>query len=315
MFKATHLKLFDWYQEHGRHSLPWRQNSDAYTIWVSEIMLQQTQVKTVLERFYFPFLAKFPTLQILADAHEDEVLKQWEGLGYYTRARNLHKTAQICQVQLPQSVTELIALPGIGQSTAHAVAAFAYKTPVPIMDANVKRILYRVFGVKKANDKVLWEMAYQLFDEEHPFEYNQAMMDIGSLVCQAKQAACQECPFNEVCKASEDDPLLYPEKKAKKQVPIRHKHIVIHEHNNRYALHQRETRFLNGMWGFIEHDEEQDIKPIGTIKQLYSHFHLYATVYHCTSIIEEEVVWYSRKEIESLALSGADHKAFALLKK
>ncbi len=314
MFKKAHQKLFDWYTENGRHDLPWRQNDDAYKIWVSEIMLQQTQVKTVLERFYFPFLEKFPTLQILADAHEDEVLKQWEGLGYYTRARNLHKTAQKCQDRLPQSVSELVALPGIGQSTAHAVAAFAYKTPVPIMDANVKRILYRVFGVKKANDKHLWAMAYKLFDEEHPFEYNQAMMDIGSLVCQAKQVSCEVCPFNEVCKAMQDDPLLYPEKKAKKQVPIRHKHIVIHEQNNRYALRQRETRFLNGMWGFMEYDEEQDIKPIGTIKQLYSHFHLHATVYRSTSVVEEEVVWYSKKEIESLALSGADHKAFALLK-
>ena len=102
MFKEVHQKLFSWYQENGRHDLPWRQSSEAYKIWVSEIMLQQTQVKTVLERFYFPFLEKFPTLQILANAHEDEVLKQWEGLGYYTRARNLHKTAQICQKQLPQ---------------------------------------------------------------------------------------------------------------------------------------------------------------------------------------------------------------------
>jgi len=313
-FQNAHANLLTWYLANGRHDLPWRLSDDAYKIWISEIMLQQTQVKTVMERFYFPFLKRFPTLQDLADATEDDVLKQWEGLGYYTRARNLHKTAQICQVKLPHTVTELIALPGIGQSTAHAVAAFAYKTPVPIMDANVKRILYRVFGVKKANDKTLWEMASRLFDEEHPFEYNQAMMDIGSLVCQAKQVACQECPFDEVCKAKQDDPLLYPEKKAKKKVPVRHRHIVIHEHNNKYALRQRETRFLNGMWGFMEHDEAQDIKPIGTIKQLYSHFHLHATVYHSTSVVEEEVVWYSKKEIEDLALSGADHKAFALLK-
>ncbi len=314
MFKQAHKNLQQWYRENGRHELPWRQTNDAYPIWVSEIMLQQTQVKTILERFYFPFLKKFPTLQDLANAREDEVLKQWEGLGYYTRARNLHKTAQICQNKLPETVSELVALPGIGQSTAHAVAAFAYKTPVPIMDANVKRILYRVFGVKKANDKALWQMAYKLFDEEHPFEYNQAMMDIGSLLCQAKQTDCDNCPFSDVCKAKLDDPLLYPEKKRKKRVPIRSKHIVIHEHNNKFALRQRETRFLNGMWGFIEHDEEQELEPIGTIKQLYSHFHLHATIYHSTSVVEEEVVWYSKKEIETLALSGADHKAFALLK-
>ncbi len=315
MFKEAHKTLSAWYQENGRHDLPWRNTDDSYPIWVSEIMLQQTQVKTVLERFYFPFLEKFPTLRVLADAHEDEVLKQWEGLGYYTRARNLHKAAQICQDRLPQSVTELVALPGIGQSTAHAVAAFAYKTPVPIMDANVKRILYRVFGVKKANDKTLWELAYRLFDEEHPFEYNQAMMDVGATICQAKQVNCGVCPFSEVCKAKEDDPLLYPEKKMKKKVPIRHRHIVIHEHNNRYAMRQRETRFLNGLWGFLEHDEEQKMKQIGEIKHQYSHFHLHAWIYHSASMVEEDVEWYTKEQIRGLALSGADHKAFALLEK
>ena len=316
MFKKVHKNLQTWYQENGRHELPWRKVDSAYPIWVSEIMLQQTQVKTVLERFYFPFLETFPTLQDLANASEDEVLKQWEGLGYYTRARNLHKTAQVCQDKLPQSVTELIALPGIGQSTAHAIAAFAYKTPVPILDANVKRILYRVFGIRKANDKKLWEMAYQLFDAKHPYEYNQAMMDIGATICQAKRVECETCPFKEICLARLEDPILYPEKKRKKKVPIRQKHIVIYEHEGKFALQQRETRFLNGMWGFVEHDEEQDLNKVGEIKQLYSHFHLHASVYHDATYVEEAgLVWYSPKEIEALALSGADHKAFALLKK
>ena len=315
MFSKSHQKLSSWYKENGRHDLPWRQNSDAYKIWVSEIMLQQTQVKTVLERFYFPFLEKFPTLQTLADAHEDEVLKQWEGLGYYTRARNLHKTAQICQEALPKTTTELIALPGIGQSTAHAVAAFAYKTPVPIMDANVKRILYRVFGVKKANEKTLWELAYKLFDEEHPFEYNQAMMDVGATICQAKQVDCIACPFADVCKAKEDEPLLYPEKKVKKKVPIRERYIVIHEHNNHYAMRQRETRFLNGLWSFMEHEDEQLGELLGEVKHQYSHFHLHAKVYHSDTIVDEEVEWYTKEQIKGLALSGADHKAFALLEK
>jgi len=315
MFKQAHQNLYRWYTENGRHDLPWRQSADAYRIWVSEIMLQQTQVRTVLERFYFPFLEKFPTLQSLACASEDEVLKQWEGLGYYTRARNLHKTARICRDGLPQSVTELVALPGIGRSTAHAIAAFAYHTPVPIMDANVKRILYRVFGIKKANDKALWQLAYRLFDEERPFDYNQAMMDIGAMLCQAKQTACGICPFGNICKAKVDDPLLYPEKTAKKRVPVRHKHIVIHEHNGRYALRQRRTRFLNGLWGFMEHDEEQPAETIGEITQQYSHFHLHAKVYHSASLVQEEVEWYTKEEIGKLALSGADHKAFALLKK
>ena len=316
VFKESHKKLQKWYKENGRHNLPWRGVDDAYKIWVSEVMLQQTQVKTVLERFYFPFLETFPTLQGLANTTEDEVLKKWEGLGYYSRARNLHKTAQICQDTLPKSVDALVALPGIGQSTAHAIAAFAYNTPVPILDANVKRILYRVFSVKVAKDKELWKMAYELFDEKHPYNYNQALMDIGATICQAKSVECDDCPFKEICLARLDDPLLYPEKKRKKKVPIRQKHIVIHEHEGKFALQQRETRFLNGMWGFVEHNEVQNLNKIGEIKQLYSHFHLHATAYHDTSYVEEKgLVWYSPKEIEALALSGADHKAFALLKK
>jgi len=313
MFSEAHRKLFAWYRENGRHDLPWRLSSDAYRIWVSEIMLQQTQVKTVLERFYFPFLERFPTLRDLAEASEDEVLKQWEGLGYYTRARNLHKTAQICRDALPQSVTELVALPGIGQSTAHAIAAFAYHTPVPIMDANVKRILYRVFGLKKGGDRELWQLAYRLFDEEHPFDYNQAMMDIGAMLCQSRQTACNRCPFGGICKAQADNPLLYPEKKTKKRVPLRQKHIVIHQQDNRYALRQRRTRFLNGLWGFLEHDEEQEADAIGEISHQYSHFHLHATIYHSLAKVEADVEWYTKEEIEALALSGADHKAFALL--
>lgn len=315
MYRTVHQRLFDWYQKNGRHDLPWRQSSDAYTIWVSEIMLQQTQVKTVMERFYFPFLERFPTLQELAEADEDDVIKQWEGLGYYTRARNLHKTAQICQTRLPISVTELVALPGIGQSTAHAIAAFAYRTPVPIMDANVKRILYRIFGVKIANDKSLWELAYRLFDEEHPFEYNQAMMDVGAMVCQAKQVNCDACPFGDICKVKGDDPLLYPEKKVKKKVPVRQRHIVIHEHQNRYAMRQRETRFLHGLWGFIEHDDVQQAQLLGEIRHQYSHFHLHAKVYHSATVVDEEVEWFTPEQIKKLALSGADHKVFALLKK
>lgn len=315
MYKKAHESLYLWYQKNGRHELPWRQTDDAYKIWVSEIMLQQTQVKTVLERFYYPFLEKFPTLFDLASANEDEVLKQWEGLGYYTRARNLHKSAQLCKDTLPVSVKELIALPGIGQSTAHAIAAFAYKTPVPIMDANVKRILYRVFAIKKASEKELWKTAYDFFDTSRPYDFNQAMMDLGSDICTGKKALCEECPFLDVCKAAAKDPLSYPEKKAKKYTPVRKKHIVIHTHNDKFALKQRSTRFLNGLWGFSEYERHEEIsisKTLGNISHTYSHFKLEAQVHLHMSYIEEHE-WFSLDEIRTLALSTADHKALALL--
>ena len=312
MYKKAHKALQIWYRQNGRHDLPWRQTDDAYKIWVSEVMLQQTQVKTVLERFYFPFLEAFPTLHVLAQASEDEVLKIWEGLGYYTRCRNLHKTAKICQTTLPKHVEELIALPGIGRSTAHAIATFSYHTPVPILDANVKRILYRVFGLKEAKEKVLWEMAYALFDATDPYHYNQAMMDIGATLCQAKSVDCDHCPFSTVCKARHDDPLLYPQRKAKKTTPKRVRHIVVHEKDGKYALRQRKSRLLHGLWGFIEHQNPQQDTSIGEIVHKYTHFHLYATIYH-TSKEVEDVHWFSPEEIKTLALSGADHKVLALL--
>jgi A/G-specific adenine glycosylase len=313
MNQNVYTMLYRWYLKNGRHDLPWRQTNDPYQIYISEIMLQQTQVKTVLERFYFPFLKKFPTLQSLADADEDAVVKAWEGLGYYTRARNLHKAAKQSAPQLPQSVHELEMLTGIGRSTAHAIAAFAYHTPVPILDANVKRILYRLFAKKKASEKELWEMAYKAFDHEHPYDYNQAMMDLGSMVCQSKTVLCDQCPFETVC-LGKVAPLKYPAKKVKKKIPIRQKHIVIHQYNGKVALKQRKTRFLHNLWGFHELDEKPSfsVKKVGEIVHIYSHFRLEATVYLSDEVVEG-FEWFAQSAIDALALSGADHKALALL--
>jgi A/G-specific adenine glycosylase len=314
MYANLHVTLLTWYEQNGRHDLPWRETSDPYKIWISEIMLQQTQVKTVLERFYFPFLDQFPTLQSLAQADESEVLKMWEGLGYYTRARNLHKAAKQCKTALPQSVAELIALPGIGKSTAHAIAAFAYKTPVPILDANVKRILYRFFAKKSASEKELWSLAQRLFDTEHPFEYNQALMDLGSSLCGTKAPSCHACPLKRHCRATQHNPLHYPQKKAKKVTPIRKRDIVVFKHNQRYALKQRDSNFLKGMWGFIEYEKrpEFSVKKIGSVIQKYSHFHLHADVFS-SDTLQEEYDYFTIDEIKKLPLSQADIKIIKML--
>jgi len=314
MFKQAHKNLHQWYQENGRHELPWRHTNDAYNIWVSEIMLQQTQVKTVLERFYFPFLEAFPTLESLANAREDEVLKMWEGLGYYTRARNLHKSAILCQNRLPLSAEELIALPGIGKSTAHAIASFAYKEPLAILDANVKRILYRIFAIGKCSDKELWEKSFLFLDKKKTYDFNQALMDLGSTVCTGKLASCDRCPLESICQGKEK-PLNYPLKKIKKAVPIRKKHIIIHFFEGKYALKKRSTRFLNGLWGFSEYSYNEEIsstKQLGEINHTYSHFKLQAEVHTNTSFIDG-YEWFSLNEIKELALSTADYKALALL--
>ena len=313
MYREARDALYDWYRDNGRHDLPWRTTDDPYRIWISEIMLQQTQVKTVLERFYFPFLEAFPTLQELADAELDDVLKRWEGLGYYTRARNLHRAARLAAPAMPQTVAELQALPGIGRSTAHAVAAFAYHTPVPIMDANVKRILCRFFGIAEATEKRLWEHAYALFDTERPFDYNQAMMDLGASLCSPRTPDCAPCPFADHCRGRHD-PLAYPRKKAKKEVPVRRRIIVVHRHKGRYALRQRGGRFLHGLWGFAEYEaaDTAGMRALGSVTQKYSHFTLEGEVY-LAERYAEGFEWFPPEALERLALSGADHKVLRLL--
>lgn len=307
--------LLNWYELNGRHNLPWRITDNPYHIYISEIMLQQTQVKTVLERFYFPFLEAFPTMEDLACASLDDVLKQWEGLGYYTRAQNLHHAARQCNGVLPNNAHELMQLSGIGRSTAHAIAAFAYREPLPILDANVKRILHRYFALKERNEKKLWEYAYKLFDTEHPYEYNQAMMDVGSTVCLAKKPLCDVCPFKSSCKGK-TDPLSYPEAKTKPPKPVRTRIIVVYQRQNRYALTQRSERFLHGLWGFFETTKAPNGLHVGDITQHYSHFTLEAEVYLSHEEIKEEgFEWFTLQEIGRLSLSRADHKVIDFIKK
>lgn len=316
MYQKAQKSLLAWYEENGRHDLPWRTTDDPYAIYISEIMLQQTQVKTVLERFYFPFLENFPTLDDLAQSHIDDVLKKWEGLGYYTRARNLHAAARQSNGKLPDNAHELMKLPGIGRSTAHAVAAFAYREALPIMDANVKRILHRYFALEERSEKKLWEYAYTLFDPNHPFEYNQAMMDIGATICYPKKPLCAICPFESTCQGK-SSPLLYPAPKVKIKKPIRMRKILVYQKNDTYALLQRKTRFLSGLWGFYESEELPDnpLKFLGAITQHYSHFTLQADVFIGEeTILPEEFEWFSLDEMAKLALSRADHKVLGFIR-
>lgn len=207
-------RLIQWQQQHGRHDLPWQVN-DPYRIWLSEIMLQQTQVATVLH--YYPrFIAAFPDVASLAAAETDQVLSLWAGLGYYTRARNLHKAAQ--QVieqfngQFPQQRHELEKLSGVGRSTAAAIAAFAFRQPETILDGNVKRVLCRVFALDgEINNQVferqLWHLAESLLpdDPELMPNYTQGLMDLGATVCKRSKPLCLQCPMSDVCQAKAQD--------------------------------------------------------------------------------------------------------------
>ncbi|MEZ7933876.1 MAG: A/G-specific adenine glycosylase [Sulfurospirillum sp.] len=304
--------IYEWYIKNGRHDLPWRQTDDAYKIYLSEIMLQQTQVKTVLERFYFPFLERFPTLKSVAVAPLDDVLKMWEGLGYYTRAKNLHHTAITCNGILPKRPEELGGLKGIGKSTAHAICAFAYHQPLPILDANVKRILCRYYALQTKDEKVLWEKAWKLLNTQHPYEHNQAMMDIGSLICTSKNPHCLECPLHISCKGKEE-PERYPLKVKKASVPTKQRFALVIMQEGKLGLIQRKEKLLHGLWGFVQVDVcPSNANYLGRVSHTYSHFKLELDVLILNESTEKVDGYFTNEEITQLALSTVDKKILAL---
>jgi len=202
-------RLLEWFDTYGRHDLPWQQHTSAYAVWVSEIMLQQTQVATVIP-YFERFMASFPDVAALADAPLDDVLAHWSGLGYYARARNLHKAAGIIKAEhggeLPKSLEELTALPGIGRSTAGAILSIALAGRAPILDGNVKRVLARRAAIEEwpgrpAVMRQLWELAESLTPHERVADYTQAIMDLGATLCTRARPACIYCPVSEDCNA------------------------------------------------------------------------------------------------------------------
>lgn len=320
-----HARLEAWYRTNGRHDLPWRHTDNAYHILVSEVMLQQTQVKTVLERYYHPFLKQFPTMKTLATAPQEAVLKAWQGMGYYRRAVNLHVAAKQAKGTMPETAEALLALPGVGQNTARAVMAFAYHQPYAVMEANVKRMLCRIFAMEKADAKLLWKHADDLLNRDAPFDYNQAMMDVGAAVCTPTSPHCDVCPANNIC-AGKASPTLYPQKQAKKAIPTRHITLVICEDvSGKLYLPKRQTKLLGGLHGFVELEHQKQLvlgkqsfslakaTPLGSISHTYSHFKLMAQVLHLqTHHASKGANWYSANALAALPLSRADEKALAL---
>ncbi|CAM8661134.1 MutY A/G-specific DNA glycosylase [Oxalobacteraceae bacterium] len=247
--------LIGWQKQHGRHQLPWQGTRDAYRIWLSEIMLQQTQVATVIP-YYARFLDSFPDVAALAVAPTEAVMAHWSGLGYYTRARNLHRCAQQVVAnhagRFPSDPETLASLPGIGKSTAAAIAAFAYGARAAIMDGNVKRVFCRVFGVEgfpgqAAVEKHLWQHAEAMLPAREIEAYTQGLMDLGATLCTRTRPACDRCPMQSRCIAHASGRTSeLPARKPKKVIPEKSTVMLVVVHEGEILMEQRPPE---GIWG------------------------------------------------------------------
>lgn len=281
-------RVVAWQRSHGRHALPWQQTREPYRVWLSEIMLQQTQVRTVLA-YYQRFLQRFPDVHALAAAPLDDVLAAWSGLGYYSRARNLHRCAQAVVErhggQFPGSAAALAELPGIGRSTAAAIAAFCFGERAAILDGNVKRVLTRVLGFGQdlalpAHERELWAQAEALLPEEGIEAYTQGLMDLGAGVCLARKPQCLLCPLNDVCVArSEGQPERYPVKTRKLKRGRRENALLWLASGHRVWLWQRpSTGVWAGLWSLPEYASAEQLLEAGrgwpgeaTVLQAFDH--------------------------------------------
>lgn len=307
-----------WQRQHGRHHLPWQGTNDPYRIWLSEIMLQQTQVGTVVG-YYERFLQRFPTVSALAQASLDDVMPYWAGLGYYARARNLHRCAQVVHNDydghFPRSPLELATLPGIGRSTASAIAAFAHGERSPIMDGNVKRVFTRFFGIygetaRRAVETVLWdtaEKAVQRAPESLDMRaYTQGLMDLGSTVCKRRNPECANCPIRSGCYAYRHTAQhSLPQPRTRKPLPQRHCIMLILEYDGHVMLElQPSPGIWGGLWSLPRFDDGPELDAawqhwrlgaatVDTLEPLvhtFSHFRLHIEPRHVKADVPPSVI-------------------------
>jgi A/G-specific adenine glycosylase len=285
-----------WQRRHGRHGLPWQGTRDPYRIWLSEIMLQQTQVAAVVP-YYARFLARFPDIAALARASEEEVLTLWSGLGYYARGRNLLLAARevLRQGKFPDTYEEILALPGIGPSTAAAIAAFAFGRRAAILDGNVKRVLARCFGIEA--ETAQWDLAEKLLPARGIETYTQALMDLGATVCTRANPACERCPVARNCVARRDGRIdELPAARKRKALPLKRSTWIVLLHRGSVLLERRPSAGIwGGLWVFPELDldspkafcrkvlgcEVNQLQPLPEIEHGFTHFKLRVQPIRC----------------------------------
>jgi A/G-specific adenine glycosylase len=345
-------RLLSWYEKH-RRDMPWRETDDPYKIWVSEIMLQQTQVKTV-ESYYHAFVRRFPTVEGLAKANLHEVMKVWEGLGYYGRARNLHRAAREVvsrfDGRIPDNIHDLISLPGIGRYTAGAILSIAFHQPVAILDGNVMRLLSRVFHVTENVDKsetrnVLWNIARDILPRKRVQDFNQGLMELGNMVCRPRQPLCDMCPVAPLCEAKRlSIQAQLPVRTPRKPIPHHDVTAGIIWKGDRLLITLRPPRgLLGGLWEFpggtleagetlqdclkreIREELGIDIEvgdPVVSVKHAYTHFKITLHAFHCRyaggkirCLACDDYRWITTKDFGEYAFPAADRKIIEILEK
>jgi A/G-specific adenine glycosylase len=258
-FDFTQL-LMNWHTDNNRRQLPWKTEKDPYKIWLSEILLQQTQAETVIP-YYLKFKKKYPSIAHLAKAKDDDVFNLWQGLGYYNRCRNMLVTARIIKEkydsQFPNNYSEILALKGVGPYTAAAIASFAFNLPYAVVDGNVYRILSRIYGIDYTIDssygqKYFYKLAQELLFKENPSSYNQAIMDFGATICKPKLPNCSDCIFSKNCIAYKNDQIsIYPIKKKELKVKIRYFHYLVFDDGKNLYLQKRSKKDVwEGLYEF-----------------------------------------------------------------
>ena len=340
MAKSFSQRVLSWFDDYGRKNLPWQLNASPYSVWVSEIMLQQTQVATVIP-YYDRFIQHYPSIQDLAQAELDDVLALWTGLGYYARARNLHKAAKLVSEVyggvFPQTIAELEALPGIGRSTAGAILSLSMNKKATILDGNVKRVIARHAGVKqwpgiKEIHDDLWRIAEQHTPDERCQAYNQAMMDLGALICTRTKPQCLLCPISSDCYARmSGQPEQFPGKKPKINKPVKSCAFAIkRNHQNEVFLVRRPNSGIwGGLWCFEQFDTQNELEArlagcgtvdsvLASFRHTFSHYHLditpvLITLKHSNGVADSQGEWFSLADAKTKGLAAPVLKLLNLL--
>jgi len=328
-------RVLAWFDEHGRKSLPWQENKTPYRVWISEIMLQQTQVTTVIP-YYHKFMTSFPNVEALANAEQDDVLAHWSGLGYYARARNMHKAAKMLvdefDSEFPQTVEGVCELPGIGRSTAAAILSISRGVQAAILDGNVKRVLGRFHAVptwpgEKKTESALWDLAEYYMPSERCGDYTQAMMDLGATLCTRSKPQCLICPLESDCQARRTpDPTQFPIRKPKKAAKPEKsiQLLVLVNPQGQLLLEKRpQTGIWGGLWSLPElasddsivmHIEQrfvtqvQTVTPLSSFRHTFSHYHLDISPSHVAidalGVVMEgdKYQWFSQQDALTLGL-------------